>query len=241
MNIIYSEWNRWKRMMETEHKHNINRTKRSKDSSETIWSLRGRTDVGCWPRTDGSRRSSQRGTMQHKSTEGGIGGLEDWRLVRIWRKQYTRIYKTLYNISQAHTHTYIYIIFIYTSIHQLISYVQYMSRKILQLHWHRQAIVFFYCVQDGGISEQKWWTRAVKSRNVNVRSFLLRLMPRKVSVVSKLQCIVCICHLVLCCAFPSLEVYWAHEGPLSLCPDPGAGILWDGFWMIPAVNVSVPR
>ena len=75
-----------------------------------------------------------------------------------------------------------------------------MSRKILQLHWHRQAIGFFYCVQDGGISEQKWWTRAVKSRNVNVRSFLLRLMPRKVSVVSKLQCIVCICHLVLCCA-----------------------------------------
>ena len=40
-------------------------------------------------------------------------GLEDWRLVRIWRKQYTRIYKTLYNISQAHTHIYIYNIHIY--------------------------------------------------------------------------------------------------------------------------------
>ena len=146
--------------METEHKQNINRTKRSsKDSSETIWSLRGRTDVGCWPRTDGSRRSSQRGTMQRKSTE----GLEDWRLVRIRRKQYTKIYKTLYNISHTYIYIciYVYILYIYpvyiqnishiiiyniiyTSIqYQLISYIQYISRKILQLHWPRQAIGFF--------------------------------------------------------------------------------------------------
>ena len=234
MNIIYSEWNRWKRMMETEHKQN-------KTIQRFIWNhLKPSRTHRCWLLASHGWIPKKQPKRHHAAQ---IHRGRDWRIGGLWGFGENSIpeYTKHYIIYHKHTHTHIYIIFIYTSIHQLISYVQYMSRKILQLHWHRQAIGFFYCVQDGGISEQKWWTRAVKSRNVNVRSFLLRLMPRKVSVVSKLQCIVCICHLVLCCAFPSLEVYWAHEGPLSLCLDPGAGILWDGFWMIPAVNVSVPR